>query len=172
MEQPDYNKDEASRYLGVSVRTLQRMSVVVKEGETAPEGKIPGYTWRNTETGRDETRFFKRNLDAYLHSRRKQHVSVVPAAPPPAPTDVTPDTALVRASQVQETLNLLASMLEDRRLLDDRFLTYKEASEEFGLSMAVLRRAVADGRLNLYPIGRRGAKVLRLSEVRQFIREM
>jgi predicted DNA-binding protein (UPF0251 family) len=150
------NKEDAAARIGVSVRTLQR---ITKAGE------IP-VSYERGKKG-DEARYDEADLLAYLE-KTKPHALMRPAATP----DATSDTALVKASQMQETLGLLASMLEDRRLLDDRFLTYAQASDEFGLSMAVLRRAVAQEKLKLYPVGKRGAKVLRLSEVRAFVRSL
>ena len=179
MEAQEYNKEDASKILGVSIRTLQRLTMrEVKRGrKKVIEGKIPSHKKKGPKG--DETWYFKKDLDAYLAEQHKQ----VDLLPPGygVPPDTTTGAALVPVSQVQETLALLAQALEegrrlneqaaeDRRLSDDRFLTLHEASEQFGLSLAVLRRAVEDKALKLYPVGRRGAKVLRLSEVRAFIR--
>jgi predicted DNA-binding protein (UPF0251 family) len=169
-ENEEFNKEQARIHLGVSLRTLQRLTTREEE-----EGKIPCHTKRGPKG--NETWYFKSDLDAYL---QKRHPPVMlPFSAPAMSPDVTPDTGLVLRqslpallSPVEDALIALRSVLEDRRLLDDRFLTFKQASDEFGLSMAVLKRAVAQGELKLYPVGIRGAKVVRLSEVRAFIRTL
>jgi hypothetical protein len=159
----EFNKEQARVHLGVSLRTLQRLTA----RDENEKDKIPFH--RKPGKKGDETWYFKRDLDAYLAKRNPP--VMMPGLAPDVPDVTPPDTALTRQGGA-DFLTALASLIEDRRRDDDRFLTLHEASEQFGVSQAVLRRGVAQGKLKLYPVGIRGAKVLRLSEIRGFIREL
>lgn len=143
------NKQDAATYIGVSVRTLQRLT---KRGEI-PKATQPGPKG-------DELRFSTADLDRYLE-RHKPHALIRPMTP-----DTTNDTALVMREQMGEVGAQIASHL---LILQDRLLTRKQASEEFGLSLAVISRAIKARELPVYAGGRHGSKVIKRSDLIRYI---
>jgi excisionase family DNA binding protein len=150
-------KEEAAAHIGVSVRTLQRI---------VGKGELP-VSYERGKKG-DEARFQLSDLNAYLE-RNKSHALMRQAAPDVA-SPVTPD-ALNQFAEIL-TAHITATqgeLIERLAGAQERFLTRREAAEEFGLSVSTVERAIKAKELSVYACGPRGSHVLRRSEVLRFV---
>jgi excisionase family DNA binding protein len=145
------NKEQASAYVGVSVRTLQRL---------AERGDIP----RSEVTGKKgkEARFDEDDLRAYLERNRPMALMRAGAVTP----DVTPDTALVRQQQMSDLALMIGEALKSSHpaapvvmLSDKLLLSLPEASTLSGVPLARLRLDAHNGKLKMRRVGRGLGKV-------------
>ncbi len=145
------NKEDAAARIGVSVRTLQR---ITKAGE------IP-VSYERGKKG-DEARYDEADLLAYLE-KTKPHALMRPAATP----DATSDTALQRTDSPAEKgfrdgmMRAYNAMAAPVRLNEKMLLSLPEASQLSGVPVATLRAAAHEGTLKTVAIGRGLGKVRR-----------
>ncbi len=145
------NKEQASAFVGVSVRTLQRL---------AERGDIP----RSEVTGKKgkEARFDEDDLRAYLERNRPLALMRGGVTP-----DATPDTALARREQMSDLALLIGEALQQSQaqrppavmLSDKLLLSLPEASALSGVPLARLRLDAHNGKLKMRRVGRGLGKV-------------
>jgi excisionase family DNA binding protein len=147
------NKVQASAFIGVSVRTLQRL---------AEKGDIP----RSEVTGKKgrEARFDEDDLRAYLERNRPMALMRGGDVTP----DATPDMALARREQMSDLARLIGEALKQVQpaapavmLSDKLLLSLPEASMMSGVSLARLRQDAHNGKLKMRRVGRGLGKVHR-----------
>ncbi len=147
---PLLKKEDAAAYIGVSVRTLQRL---------AGRGEIP----RSEERGPKglEARFDSTDLDAYLEKHKPQALFRPSAAAPLVTTrDMRQDAPLVTTGgtggQQSPGMAALAAFGASSKLL----LSLHDARALTGLSTQFLRDAIKTGKLKGRIIGK-GYKIKR-----------
>jgi excisionase family DNA binding protein len=152
----EMNKEQARTYLGVSLRTLQRLTI--RTGND--KGVIPCHSKKGVKG--NETWYLRSDLDAYLAQTRRA-VSLMPAVTP----DATNDTSLVAPSVNGDSLAILREMLAQavtasRPLQEPYYLSSTEAAHVVGVSVARIRQAIHDGDLKAHKgIGRGLGKIFR-----------
>ncbi len=156
------NKEQAAKFLGISVRTLQRH---VQRGEIAVayvRGK------RGDEATFDETELarFKTTLERPAYVTRATGDSI-PGAP---------SQAIARRIDAGSLAEYLSAILEQRReppavaISDKLMLTLAEAAQLAGLSRDHLRAAISEEKLKGRIIGR-GFKVKR-DDLEAYVRKL
>jgi excisionase family DNA binding protein len=138
-------KEDAAAFIGVSVRTLQRLT---------HKGQIP-FTQQPGPKGK-ETHYEQSDLAAYIERNRPAAI-MRPAQPrQDAPSDVT--TALARVQSIQQSpaLASLAAFGASSKIL----LSLADARALTGLSKQFLTDAIKAGKLKGKVIGR-GYKIKR-----------
>jgi excisionase family DNA binding protein len=143
------NKDQAANFIGVSVRTLQRLT---------GKGKIP-VSYERGQKG-DEARYDQHDLEAYLQTQR-------PVAIMRPNSDTTSDMAdgVTQAMTLGATsgaagmagealIKTLAQMAAPVRVSEKFLLSLTEAAQLSGLSRRHLREAIGNGKLKAKIIGR------------------
>jgi hypothetical protein len=157
------NTEQARKKLGISARSLQR---IVKR--LGLQDKV---TYQRGKSGKQEA-VYTPELVALVKEDLMR--PTVRESKPDAVKEEFPEQGqdLQLSRQSGQVAALFQMMVDAQSHVDDRFLTRHEASEQFGLSLTIINRAVKDEKLRLYPVGRHGAHVLRLSEVRAFVRSL
>jgi hypothetical protein len=152
------NKEDAAKALGVSVRTLQRMT---KQGEVSVK-------YERGKKG-DEAVYDDEEI-AQLAQKRSSGAFLQRATP-----DATDGTALQRREQFAGLLELLQQNTSQPSLsdLDHKvWLTKGEAIRLSGISSKVFDELVTDGVLIRQRIGRNGSFVVKRSQLLRVVEDM
>lgn len=158
------NLTEAAEYLDLSTKTLER---AVKQGKLAATkrvGKSGGFVYDIEQT----------ELDRFQAARSAPvHNPAIVADEQTALAPVRPDTTRPNETQadiVPYLADALALALESR---NDTFLTVKEAADAFNCSQSTLHKAIKAEKIKLHRgIGRRGAAVVKRSDVERWMRSL
>jgi excisionase family DNA binding protein len=146
---PLLGKEDAARYIGVSVRTLQRLhsrGEIPRLEESGPKGK--------------EARFDTNDLDRYLEQHKPQAL-FRPGAQLPAPRQDAPAVASLVAAIAQSIQPARSEPAQAASLASTRLLlSLSDARALTGLSERHLRDAIHSGKLKGKIVGR-GYKMLR-----------
>jgi excisionase family DNA binding protein len=138
------NKEQAASYIGVSVRTLQRITKA---------GKIP-VTYERGHKG-DEARYSQGDLDHYLQSEKPATLMRPLIAATDGATDGTSQAMTLAATRGATQLSsLLSAMVPTVRVAEKLSLSLAEAAQLSGLSRNHLRAAIAERKLKARIIGR------------------
>jgi excisionase family DNA binding protein len=159
------NKEQAAAYIGVSVRTLQRLT---------GKGKIP-VTYERGPKG-DEARYSQVDLDQYQQSQRPAALmrpdsgatSDMTDGATQAMTIDAPRGAAVMASE--SFMHAMAQMAAPVRVSEKFLLSLVEAAQLSGLSRGHLREAITEKKLKARIIGR-GWKVKR-DDLEAYVRKL
>ncbi len=155
------NKQEAADHLGISIRTLQRLTSQGKIAARQERGKTGPVTVYDTE-----------ELDRYKRESEEEVTGRVrPSVAPGTPSE-SQALAIRQPRDLQSLLDLFdrqrAPTLSD--LAHKLVLTLDEAARLSGLSRGHLRQAISEGKLKGRIIGR-GFKVKR-SDLDAYVRKL
>ena len=153
------NKQEAAEYLGVSVRTLQRLTA---QGEVSA-GEVRGKTGMVTDYSKEELDRFKQEEERKAQdATRYVRPHVIPVTPDSA-TPAQTALALGRAGNSLALVELIAALEQAHAtrtqpvpvpVADKLTLSLAEASQLSGLSRNHLRQAIEEKKLKARIIGR------------------
>jgi len=151
------NKQEAAEYLGVSVRTLQRLTA---QGEISA-GEVRGKTGMVTDYAEEELDRFKQEEERKAQdATRYVRPHVIPVTPDSA-TPAQTALALGRAGNSPALIELIAALEQAHAartqpvpVADKLTLSLMEASQLSGLSRGHLRQAIEEKKLKARIIGR------------------
>jgi excisionase family DNA binding protein len=151
------NKQEAAEYLGVSVRTLQRLTA---QGEISA-GEVRGKTGMVTDYAKEELDRFKQEEERKAQdATRYVRPHVIPVTPDNA-TPAQTALALGRAGNSPALVELIAALEQAHAartqpvpVADKLTLSLAEASQLSGLSRNHLRQAIEEKKLKARIIGR------------------
>ena len=151
------NKQEAAEYLGVSVRTLQRLTA--QGGISA--GEVRGKTGMVTDYAKEELDRFKQEEERKAQdATRYVRPHVIPVTPDSA-TPAQTALALGRAGNSPALVELIAALEQAHTartppvpVADKSTLSLAEASQLSGLSRGHLRQAIEEKKLKARIIGR------------------
>ncbi len=161
-------KNEASKFLNISEKTLERL---VKNGEISSKLE-KGKTRDVVVFDDEELKIFKEKRESSKHR---------PAFSPPAQNSVllipTKADNLDRQNQTLSftpMITALESLAEAQRMVflqNKPMLNLSDSALVSGLSVTFLEKAVKDGRLKTFA-GLRGSKVIRRTDLEKFISEL
>jgi excisionase family DNA binding protein len=151
------NKQEAAEYLGISVRTLQRLTA---QGEISA-GEVRGKTGMVTDYAKEELDRFKQEEERKAQDATRY---VRPHVTPVTPDNATPaQTALAlgRAGNSPALVELITALEQAHAartqpvpVFEKLTLSLAEASQLSGLSRNHLRQAIEEKKLKARIIGR------------------
>jgi excisionase family DNA binding protein len=164
------NKQDAAKYLNISVRTLQRLTT---DGKISV-GEVRGRTGMVTDYTTDDLDHYKKaEAEREANPRAKDATRYV------RPHVIPPDTALTSSSEAlqragsEQGIAMLVSMLSEAANAPHAtcmLLSVKEAASFSGLSASRIMKAIHDKELDGRKIGR-GFKV-RPADVREYVRQV
>lgn len=166
------NKEQAAHYLGISVRTLQRITKA---------GKIP-VTYERGHKG-DEARYSQQDLDRYLQSEKpaalmRPNLQSLDGATNGATGDATQAMTLAatRGAGLQAQLSsLLSAMVQAASVTDlahKLMLSIPEAAQLSGISAEKLRQAAHSGKLKTVKSIGRGLGKVKRADLEAYVKKL
>jgi hypothetical protein len=158
------NLTEAADHLSLSVKTLER---AIKQGKLAATkhiGKNGGYVYDIEQSELDR---FQVARSAPVHNPAVVVDEQTTLAP------VRPDTIRPNATQADIVPFMADAFALALAQNNDAFLTIKEAADAFNCSQSAIKVAIKADAIKLHRgIGRRGASVVKRSDVEKWIRSL